>query len=81
MANNGKEDADEINRCITRLTGSEVFKNKKYAIEEAIKENAIGIFNKNKINNRTMGKYTSTGITKFDCLRPLKKIKNGRHPH
>jgi len=29
IANNGKEEAEEINRCITKLTGMDVFMKRK----------------------------------------------------
>jgi hypothetical protein len=56
IANNGKEEAEEINRCITKLTGMDVLMNRKYTNDDAISENAIGTFTRNKINRRIIGK-------------------------
>jgi len=56
MANKGNDDADDMNRCITNVTGIEVLINKKYTKEEAIKENAMGIFNKNNENKIIIGR-------------------------
>lgn len=56
IANNGKEEAEEINLCMTKLTGIDVFRNRKYTIDDAIKENAMGTFSRNKTNRRIIGK-------------------------
>jgi len=56
IANNGKEEAEEINRCITKLTGMDVLMKRKYTNDDAINENAIGTLTRNKINRRIIGK-------------------------
>ncbi|EAS41292.1 hypothetical protein P3TCK_09053 [Photobacterium profundum 3TCK] len=55
IANNGKDSADEIKRCITKLTGMESFMNKKYTIADDISEKAMGTFNKNNTNKIIIG--------------------------
>ncbi|MFQ3282770.1 MAG: hypothetical protein ACI9S6_003138 [Reinekea sp.] len=55
MANSGKEEAEEINRCITKLTGIELLIKRKYTKEDAMSENAIGTFTRNKTNSRIIG--------------------------
>jgi hypothetical protein len=55
IASKGNEEADDINRCMTKLTGSESFRKRKYTIEEAISEKAMGTFKRNRINRRMMG--------------------------
>jgi hypothetical protein len=41
---------------MTKLTGIDVFKKRKYAIEEAIREKAIGTLSKKRTNRRIMGR-------------------------
>jgi hypothetical protein len=56
IANKGKEEAEEIKRCITKLTGIDVLMKMKYTNEDAISENAIGTFNRNKTNSMIIGR-------------------------
>jgi uncharacterized lipoprotein YehR (DUF1307 family) len=51
IASNGKEEAEEINRYITKLAGIDVFMKRKYTNDDVINENAMGTFKRNKTNN------------------------------
>ncbi|OEF06828.1 hypothetical protein A1QK_00075 [Vibrio genomosp. F10 str. 9ZD137] len=56
IASKGNEDAEEINRCITRLTGIEVLIKRKYPKADAINEKAMGTLSRKRINRRIIGR-------------------------
>tara|TARA_B100001063_G_scaffold108746_1_gene101417 strand:- start:470 stop:655 length:186 start_codon:yes stop_codon:yes gene_type:complete len=56
IANNGNDSVELIKRCITKLTGIESLIKRKYTIADAINENAMGIFNRNRTKRMRIGR-------------------------